>query len=234
MSPTASWRAYILPVIAMTIIVLMANIAVQFPLEGQVGALQLADILTWGAFVYPFAFVVTDINNRLFGPRMARRVVYLGFATAIGSSIVFPPLLYALGWMPFEISGARLVRLALASGSAFLMAQLMDILVFNRLRRQSWWKAPFMAGVVGSIFDTAMFFSLAFAPLFVVLGPNEPFALEAAPLLGVLAAEAPRWVSWALGDFAVKLAIAVFGLVPYRLVVGAILPMREEAARAAV
>ncbi len=223
-----SLRAYALPVLAMTTIVMAANIAVQFPLSGEVGPLVLADILTWGAFVYPFAFVVTDINNRLFGPVFARRVVYLGFVLAILSSIVFPPVLHAFGWLQYETTGARLLRLALASGCAFLVAQLMDIVVFNRLRQLSWWKAPLASGVVGSMVDTLVFFSVAFAAFFVVLGPNDPFALEAAPLFGVMTgAEAPRWISWALGDFAVKLAIALFGLVPYRLIVGAFIPFRE-------
>ncbi|MFD2236662.1 queuosine precursor transporter [Aureimonas populi] len=224
--------AYIVPVLAMTIIVLMANVAVQFPLQGQLGPLMLADLLTWGAFVYPFAFIVTDINNRLFGPRMARRVVYLGFILAILSSIIFPPILHSFGFLEYETTGARLLRVALASGTAFLLAQLMDIVVFNRLRRLSWWKAPFASGIVGSIIDTFLFFSIAFAPLFLLLGPNEPFALEAAPLLGLMDTQAPRWVSWALGDFAVKLLIAIFGLVPYRIVVGAFIPFRDQPARA--
>ncbi len=220
-------RRYVLPVIAMTIIVLLSNIAVQFPVQGEVGRLQLADLLTWGAFVYPFAFIVTDVNNRLFGPAMARRVVYLGFLMAVASSILFPPILYRLGLVAFETEAGRLLRIALASGTAFLMAQLLDILVFDRLRRLSWWKAPLASGVLGTILDTLVFFSVAFAPIFLLLGPNEPFALEAAPLLGLLSVEAPRWVSWALGDFGVKLAIAVFGLVPYRVAVNAFLPYRE-------
>ncbi|WP_182085152.1 queuosine precursor transporter [Aureimonas sp. ME7] len=223
-------RRYVLPVIAMTIIVLLSNIAVQFPVEGQVGALSLADLLTWGAFVYPFAFIVTDVNNRLFGPAMARRVVYLGFAAAVLSSIVFPPILHRLGLTPFETEAGRLLRIALASGSAFLVAQLLDILVFNRLRRLSWWKAPLASGIAGTILDTLVFFSLAFAPVFVLLGPNEPFALESAPLLGLFALEAPRWLSWALGDFGVKLTIAIFGLVPYRVAINAFLPYRDAPA----
>lgn len=226
-----SLRAHALPVLAMTTIVMAANIAVQFPLSGEIGPLMLADILTWGAFVYPFAFVVTDINNRLFGPAFAHRVVYLGFVLAVVSSIVFPPVLHSFGWLEYETTGARLARVAMASGCAFLVAQLMDIVVFNRLRRLSWWKAPLASGVVGSVVDTLVFFSVAFAAVFVFLGPNEPFALETAPLFGALqGTEAPRWVSWALGDFAVKLTIALVGLVPYRLVIGAVLPFREPQA----
>jgi queuosine precursor transporter len=225
-------RRTVLPVIAMTIIVLASNIAVQFPVQGTLGPLSLADLLTWGAFVYPFAFIVTDVNNRLFGPAAARRVVYLGFAAAVASSILLPPILHRLGLTPFETEAGRLLRIALASGTAFLVAQLLDILVFNRLRRLSWWKAPLASGILGTILDTLVFFSVAFAPVFLILGPNEPFALESAPLFGLLALDAPRWVSWALGDFGVKLVIAVFGLVPYRVVVNAFLPYREAPAAA--
>lgn len=225
-------RRLVVPVIAMAIIVLFSNIAVHFPVPGRVGAVQLADLLTWGAFVYPFAFIVTDVNNRVFGPALARRVVYLGFGVAIVSSIVFPPLLFRLGFVPFDLEPARLARVAIASGLAFLAAQLLDILVFNRLRRRSWWKAPLASGVAGTVVDTALFFTIAFASVFAFFGPSEPFGLQPAPLLGVLSAEAPRWVSWALGDFGVKLAVALFGLVPYRIAVNMLLPYRDEPARA--
>ncbi|WP_062016623.1 queuosine precursor transporter [Aureimonas sp. AU4] len=224
---TLSSRRLVAPVIAMTIIVLLSNIAVQFPVHATVGSLELANLLTWGAFVYPFAFIVTDVNNRVFGPAVARRVVYSGFAAAIVSSIVLPPILYRIGLVPFETEPGRLLRIALASGSAFLAAQLLDILVFNRLRRRSWWKAPLASGIAGTILDTVIFFSIAFAPLFLLLGPGDEFAAQGAPLLGVLPADVPRWVSWAIGDFGVKLLIAVFGLVPYRIAINAILPYRD-------
>ncbi|WP_062204099.1 queuosine precursor transporter [Aureimonas sp. AU12] len=217
----------VLPVAAMTLIVLASNVLVQFPVQGHLGSLALGDVLTWGAFTYPFAFLVTDLNNRLFGPRIARRVVYLGFALAIASSIIVPPLLFHFGLLEFATAGDRLARIAMASGCAFLAAQLLDIAVFNRLRQRSWWKAPAASSVAGSVLDTTVFFSVAFAPAFVILGANDEFALQAAPLFGVLATEAPRWISWALGDFTVKLLIAVFGLVPYRLIVNAVLPFRD-------
>ena len=205
-------------VAAMAIVVAASNVLVQFPVQGTLGALALADILTWGAFTYPFAFLVTDLANRRHGPAVARRVVLAGFAVAIACSIVFPPLLFRLGLIEFETTAGRLVRIAVASGAAFLAAQLLDITVFNRLRRQSWWRAPMFGTLAGSIVDTMIFFGIAFSAAFAFVGPLDAFALEAAPLLGIFPAEAPRWFSWALGDLTVKLLIAIFALIPYRLI----------------
>jgi queuosine precursor transporter len=209
----------ILPfVLAMAIVVVASNVAVQFPVEGSIGGLALADVLTWGAFTYPFSFLVTDLANRRYGPAVARRIVFVGFMLAVVCSIVVPPLLYRFG-IGFDTAGARLARIAAASGAAFLIGQLLDVTVFNRLRRQSWWRAPVFASLAGSVIDTAVFFTVAFAALFAFVGPHDAFALEPAPLLGLFHAEAPRWMSWALGDLAVKLTIAVFALIPYRLIV---------------
>ena len=205
-------------VAAMAIVVAASNVLVQFPVQGTLGALALADILTWGAFTYPFAFLVTDLANRRHGPAVARRVVLAGFAVAIACSIVFPPLLFRLGLIEFETTAGRLVRIAVASGAAFLAAQLLDITVFNRLRRQSWWRAPMFGTLAGSIVDTMIFFGIAFSAACAFVGPLEAFALEAASLLGMFPAEAPRWFSWALGDLTVKLLIAIFALIPYRLI----------------
>ena len=205
-------------VAAMAIVVAASNVLVQFPVQGTLGSLALADILTWGAFTYPFAFLVTDLANRRHGPAVARRVVLAGFAVAIACSIVFPPMLFRLGLIEFETTAGRLVRIAVASGAAFLAAQLLDITVFNRLRRQSWWRAPMFGTLAGSIVDTMIFFGIAFSAAFAFVGPLDAFALEAAPLLGIFPAEAPRWFSWALGDLTVKLLIAVFALIPYRLI----------------
>ena len=205
-------------VAAMAIVVAASNVLVQFPVQGAIGALSLADILTWGAFTYPFAFLVTDLANRRHGPAVARRVVFAGFAVAIACSIVLPPLLFQLGLIEFETAAGRLVRIAIASGAAFLAAQLLDITVFNRLRRQSWWRAPMFGTLAGSIVDTMIFFGIAFSAAFAFVGPLDAFALEAAPLLGIFPAEAPRWFSWALGDLTVKLLIAIFALIPYRLI----------------
>lgn len=217
-------RAYLLPVAAMTLIVLASNVLVQFPVGGGVGSLALGDLLTWGAFTYPFAFLVTDLANRRFGSGFARRVVYAGFAAAILGSVAVPPMLFRLGLLEFPTSGDRLFRIAVASGAAFLAAQLFDIAVFNRLRRSSWWRAPAFGSVAGSVLDTLTFFILAFAPVFAAIGPNDAFSLEAAPLLGVMDALAPRWISWAIGDFTVKLLIAAFALVPYRIIMQTLMP----------
>ena len=206
-------------VAAMAVVVAASNVLVQFPVQGTLGPLSLADILTWGAFTYPFAFLVTDLANRRHGPVVARRVVFAGFAVAVVCSIVFPPLLFRLGLIELETTAGRLVRIAVASGAAFLAAQLLDITVFNRLRRQSWWRAPMFGTLAGSIIDTMVFFSVAFSALFAFVGPLDAFALESAPLLGIISAEAPRWFSWALGDLTVKLLIAIFALIPYRLIV---------------
>ncbi|MBP0616975.1 queuosine precursor transporter [Jiella sp. KSK16Y-1] len=211
----------------MALIVLASNVAVQYPFHGQVGGLQLADILTYGAFIYPFAFLVTDLTNRRHGARVARRVVIAGFAAAVVCSLVVPPLLYDLGLLGFSSTADRLFRIAIASGGAFLVAQLLDIAVFNRLRQDSWWRAPTFSSLSGSVLDTMTFFTIAFAPIFVFIGANDQFALESSPLLGVLSTEAPRWVSWAIGDFTVKLVIAIFALIPYRVIMQRFMPYRS-------
>lgn len=205
-------------VVAMALVVVASNILVQFPMQGNLGSVALADILTWGAFTYPLAFLVTDLANRRYGPKLARRVVFAGFVTAVICSIVVPPLLFRAGLLEFETTADRLVRIAAASGAAFLTAQLLDVTVFNRLRRLSWWRAPVFGSIAGSVFDTLIFFTIAFAPLFVFVGPNDDFSLEHVPLLGTFAPEAPRWISWAIGDLAVKLLIAIFALIPYRII----------------
>jgi uncharacterized integral membrane protein (TIGR00697 family) len=210
--------AYLPFVAAMALVVVASNVLVQFPVEGSLGGLALADVLTWGAFTYPFSFLVTDLANRRYGPAAARAIVFVGFMTAVVCSIVLPPLLYRAELIAFETQAGRLARIAAASGTAFLVGQLLDVTVFNRLRRKSWWRAPVFASLAGSVLDTAIFFSIAFAALFAFAGPDDAFALEDAPLLGVFGMEAARWVSWALGDLSVKLAIAIFALIPYRLI----------------
>lgn len=205
-------------VAAMTLVVVASNVLVQFPVNGEVGDLQLADILTWGAFTYPFAFLVTDLANRRYGPSVARRIVFVGFMLAVICSILVPPLLFRYGLIEFETAADRLVRIATASGAAFLIAQLLDVTVFNWLRRLSWWRAPVFSSLSGSVVDTAIFFSVAFAAAFSFVGPSDAFALEEAPLLGFASVEAARWISWAAGDLTVKLLIAVFALIPYRLI----------------
>jgi uncharacterized integral membrane protein (TIGR00697 family) len=210
--------AYLPFVAAMALVVMASNILVQFPVQGMAGGIALADILTWGAFTYPFAFLVTDLANRRYGPAVARGVVFTGFMAAVACSIAVPPLLFSLGLIDYGATAGRLVRIASASGAAFLAAQLLDVTVFNRLRRQSWWRAPVFASLAGSVLDTAIFFSVAFASVFAFIGPEDAFALEPTPLLGVFGLEVSRWISWAVGDLSVKLLIAIFALIPYRLI----------------
>ncbi len=200
-------RDLVIPVLAMTAVVVASNILVQYPVQGQVGPLVLADLLTWGAFTYPVAFLVTDLTNRYYGPFIARLVVVAGFAAAVvvSAALASP-------------------RIAAASGAAFLCGQILDVTVFNRLRRLAWWWAPLTASLVGSVLDTVLFFTLAFAPFAVFLGANDDFAIAAAPLLGVLSPEVPRFMSWALGDLSVKILAALVLLVPYRVVLGLLLP----------
>ncbi|MCA1368017.1 VUT family protein [Bradyrhizobium sp. BRP14] len=205
-------RTFFIYVALMTLVVVASNFLVQYPLPGSIAGMQLGDLLTWGAFSYPFAFLVTDLTNRQFGPQIARRVVVAGFAVAVVLSFL-----------------AATPRIAIASGSAFLLGQLLDISVFNRLRRQTWWRAPLAGSLIGSGLDTAMFFSFAFAPFFVFLGPNDSFALEAAPVLGLLTVDAPRWISWALGDLAVKILCGIVLLLPYGALMSVIKPMPATA-----
>lgn len=196
----------------MTGVVVASNILVQYPLSGELAGIQLGDLLTYGAFTYPVAFLITDLTNRQFGPSMARKVVFLGFVVGIALSF----------W-------TSIPRIAVASGTAYLIGQLLDISVFNRLRRQSWWHAPLAGSMAGSALDTALFFSLAFAASFAFIGPNDSFAIENAPVLGIFAIEAPRWVSWAIGDLCVKILVGLVLLLPYGALMNTLKPMGPAA-----
>lgn len=201
-------RFTIIYVLLMTLVVVASNILVQYPLSGSLFGINLGDLLTWGAFTYPVAFLVTDLTNRQFGPSVARRVVLAGFI--VGVTLSF--------W-------TSIPRIAVASGTAYLIGQLLDISVFNRLRRQRWWHAPLAGSMLGSVLDTALFFSIAFAASFSFVGPNDAFAIEGAPLLGVFALEAPRWISWALGDLSVKVLVGLVMLLPYGALMNTLKPM---------
>ncbi len=166
---TRIW-SWALPFAAMAAVVVASNVLVQFPVN---------DWLTWGAFTYPVAFLVTDLTNRRLGPEAARRVAVAGFVAAVLLSI----------WLATP-------RIALASGTAFLTAQLLDVTLFDRLRRRPWWQAPLASSTLASTWDTAVFFSLAFA------GTGLP------------------WVTWAVGDLGVKLAMALALLIPFRALMG--------------
>ncbi|MCZ8109052.1 MAG: queuosine precursor transporter [Burkholderiales bacterium] len=196
----ATIRALALPVAAMTVIVVASNILVQhpFPYWG------LADYLTWGAFTYPVAFLVTDLTNRRYGVGMARRLVAIGFVIAVVLSFA-----------------AATPRIALASGIAFLAGQWLDVTVFDRFRRQSWWRAPLLGSIVGSALDTALFFTIAFA------GVAELASPVSFPVLGSV----PLWISLAICDFGVKMLIAILALAPYGALLAAVRPV-EAATRA--
>ena len=201
-------RQTLIYIFLMTLVVVVSNILVQYPLSGTMFGINLGDLLTWGAFTYPIAFLITDLTNRQFGPSAARRVVFAGFV--VGVTLSF--------W-------TSIPRIAIASGSAYIIGQLLDISVFNRLRHQSWWRAPLAGSIAGSVLDTALFFSLAFAATFAFIGPNDAFAIETAPLLGLFTAEAPRWVSWALGDLTVKVVVGLVLLLPYGALMNTLKPM---------
>lgn len=198
-------RSLIQGVAAMAVIVIASNILVQF---------LVGNWLTWGAFTYPFAFLVTDIMNRLHGPRAARQVVAVGFVVGLACSFVGSQIEGPFGPL---VS----LRVAIGSATAFLVGQLLDIAVFNRLRAGSWWRAPFVSSVTASVVDTAIFFPLAFAAGLSVIAPavDVAWANEMLPLLG-RGPVAPLWVSLATADFIVKLAIAVLALAPFRVAVG--------------
>ena len=175
-----------LPILAMALVIALSNVLVQHPIN---------DWLTWGAFSYPLVFLVSDLSNRALGPVAARRVAWVGFAAAVLLSLAVAP------W-----------RIALASGLAFLISQFMDIAVFNRWRRQSWWKAPLIGSLVASVVDTGVFFFLAFS------GTDM------------------NWLPLAIGDVAVKAAMAAVLLAPYKLFLpylGAWMPLAAHPAQPA-
>lgn len=182
----AGYRTLVLAVAAMATVIVASNILVQFPFR----PLGLQDYLTWGAFTFPFAFLVTDLTNRYLGPERARLVVYAGFAIAVVLSVVLAT-----------------PRIAIASGTAFLVAQLIDVSVFHRLRHRFWWQAPLASSIIGSTVDTALFFSIAFAGTGV--GEANYWGLTL-----------PVWVGWAVFDYLVKLLHAFAMLGPFRLLGG--------------
>ncbi len=191
---------------AMAAIVVASNILVQF--------LLLDGLLTWGAFTYPFAFLVTDLMNRLYGAAQARKVVFAGFAVGIVCSLIGSQIM-------LEYGPAVPLRVAVASATAFLVAQLLDVAIFSRLREGVWWRAPLFSTLIGSTVDTALFFFIAFSAALTfgaAADANVAWAQDAAPLL-LAGPEAPLWVTLAIADWGVKLSIALIALIPFRLIV---------------
>lgn len=208
---------YLLPgTLAMGAIVLASNILVQF---------LFGPWLTWGAFTYPLAFLVTDMVNLVHGPRAARRVVLAGFVVGLLCSLVGSQIMGEAG--PLVT-----LRVALASGAAFLVAQLLDVTLFDRLRNGVWWRAPLASSLVGSTLDTLLFFFIAFSATLVWIEPGNDvaWANELLPLLGV-GPDAPVWVSLASADWLVKLGLAALALVPFRLFVRRLLAHTQAARR---
>lgn len=189
-------------VIAMAIIVVASNILVQY---------TLGAFLTWGAFTYPFAFLVNELTNRFYGAPAARKVVVAGFITGIICSLIGSQI-------QGEFGPLVSFRVALGSGAAFLASQLMDVTIFDRMRRDAWWKPPLISPIVSSVLDTGLFFSIAFAAQLSFLDPanDVAWANEAIPLLGV-GPVLPLWISLASADYLVKLLIAFVALMPFRL-----------------
>lgn len=191
-------------IIAMAIIVVASNILVQF-LFGQ--------WLTWGAFTYPLAFLVTDLMNRIYGPGPARQVIFAGFVVGVFCSLIGTQI-------QGEFGPLVTFRIALASGAGFLIAQMLDVSIFHALRNGKWWRAPLASSVIGSSVDTLLFFSIAFSSALTFIEPENDvsWANEALPLLGA-GPEAPLWVSLAVADWGVKLSLALIALLPFKAIV---------------
>jgi uncharacterized integral membrane protein (TIGR00697 family) len=201
-------RIHLPGILAMAAIVVASNILVQF-LFGQ--------WLTWGAFTYPLAFLVTDLMNRIYGAAAARKVVLAGFITGVICSLIGTQIMLQGDGYTFP---AVTLRIALGSGLAFLTAQLMDVTIFDRLREGAWWRAPLASTLIGSSLDTAIFFTIAMSAQLSFLEPGNDvsWANEVLPLLGT-GPEAPLWVSLAVADWMVKLSLALIALIPFRMIV---------------
>ena len=180
-------KKFILLSFLMGVVVLSSNFLVQFP----VNHLGLNEILTYGAFSYPVAFLITDLANRAYGKIIARKIVYLGFLIGIIFTLFFST----------NFADLISIRIAIGSGSAFLVAQLLDVQIFDKLRKNSWYVAPLISSSIGSIVDTFLFFSIAF------VGTVVP------------------WVTLSLGDLAVKLFVALVMLLPFRLLINTFKPV---------
>ncbi|MFQ3301949.1 MAG: putative integral membrane protein (TIGR00697 family) [Planktomarina sp.] len=201
-------NTYLPGIIAMATVVVTSNILVQY---------LLGNWLTWGAFTYPIAFLITDIMNRVYGISAARRVVFTGFVVGVLCSLIGTQIMMQGDGYTFP---AVTLRVAIGSGIAFLAAQLLDIQIFDRLRSGSWWRAPLASTLIGSALDTFLFFSISFSAMFNGLETaNIPdWAQGAVPLLGN-GPELPLWTSLALADWMVKLALSLIALVPFRVLV---------------
>ena len=175
-------RLFLLLSFLMGVIVLVSNYLVQFPVKYY----GFEKILTYGAFSYPIAFLITDLANRSYGKVAAKKIVYFGFAIGILFTFFFST----------NFSDLISIRIAIGSGTAFIVAQLLDVQIFDKLRQKKWFVAPLISSFVGSTFDTFIFFSISF------YGTGVP------------------WISLSLGDLSVKILVALFMLIPFRLLLG--------------
>ena len=168
-------------------VVLASNYLVQFPIKHY----GLEEILTYGAFSYPIAFLITDLANRSFGKIVARKIVYIGFAIGISFTILFST----------NFTDLISIRIAIGSGTAFLVAQLLDVQIFDKLRKKEWFVAPLTSSLIGSTIDTFIFFSISF------YGTGIP------------------WITLSLGDLSVKIFVALMMLIPFRLLLKTLKPV---------
>ena len=175
-------KLFLLLSFLMGVVVLSSNYLVQFPIKYY----GLEEILTYGAFSYPIAFLITDLANRSYGKMIARKIVYIGFAIGISFTLLFST----------NFADLISVRIAIGSGAAFLVAQLLDVQIFDKLRKKKWFVAPLTSSFIGSTVDTFLFFSISFY------------------------ATGIPWVTLSLGDLAVKIFVALVMLIPFRLLLG--------------
>ncbi len=181
-------KSFLLLSFLMGVVVLSSNYLVQFPINYY----GLNEILTYGAFSYPIAFLITDLANRSYGKRVARKIVYFGFVLGIGFTVLFST----------DFADLISIRIAIGSGIAFLTAQLLDVQIFDRLRKKEWFVAPLTSSMFGSTIDTFLFFSISF------YGTGVP------------------WVTLSLGDLIVKVIVALIMLIPFRLLLKTFKPIK--------
>ena len=177
-------RFFFILALSMALIVALSNYLVQFPIK----YMDLQDLLTYGAFSYPVAFLITDLANRRYGKVIARKIVYIGFILGLVLTLYFST----------DFSNLISKRIAIASGTAFLIAQLLDVQVFDKLRKKVWFVAPLVSSLVGSVIDTFLFFSIAFYGT----GIN--------------------WVTLSFGDLFVKIFVALVMLIPFRILLSSV------------
>ncbi|MGY9008123.1 MAG: queuosine precursor transporter [Rhodobacterales bacterium] len=204
------FRIYLPGIISMAIIVVTSNILVQF---------LYGNWLTYGAFTYPLAFLVTDVMNRAYGPTVARKIVFFGFVTGVICSLIGTQIMIELDKDVY--APAVTFRIAIASGSGFLLAQLLDIFIFTKLKDRSWWHAPLVSSIIGGALDTVIFFAVSFSIAVVFIfgvDHNTDFMNQMVPILGV-GGDASLWISLAIADYLVKLSLALLCLLPFRLLV---------------